>query len=512
MINMLKRSLLFVCVVAMPMIGHAGLSEEALQRRLTELETLNVEGGYDIEGLRREAGYELQSLTLDQRARLEAENLYTKIQFAVIQTYEDSIKSGVSSDEAYSIVAEQVDADIANFESEALRNHIKDFSEQVLQSQTGLDVSKLNFPDELLQEFAQSSQIRLETLTVETPVTASSTKTNKSSRAEKLNPAAGSGLSTASRGVRSYRSMQQLLSAMVSGDESERWVATTNNSETAESGWEAEATVRIQPKFKFMGIVEVSGGPFVTATLTRFVTLDIKAEGPYPLTNSSGYFDLDWRDGQGRIVIKDGAPQRRFVFFTCSATMAIQVDAGAEASFSVLGAGASASGKRYKRFESNYSSRRVLVPDTINGLKVGLAQLTDICHNRFLNVRVPNGRTIRTNMRTSLQNMTKSLVLESSLIQCSKSNHCVNWFNRQPRGRKLMTVPRCAPGGGGAMSCQVRGKAGARCAVIKNGKNLSVPGSLTCDSGLRCVQTREYVGSYFDWLPPLFYAVGECRR
>lgn len=502
------------CLVVASSMSIAAVPSEQLQARLSQLEPLS-EQGYDLDGLRREAGYELQDLPISVRARLEAENLYSKIQLAVLETFDNAISEGETAESALEIVREQIEADLQNIGSEHLRTSLKDFTEMVLSSNTTIDLTTLTFPDQLLTEFAENSRIRLETLSARQEVALAAQaglKINKTNRGEKINPSAGSGLSTSSRGVRSYKSTSDILRALVSGDESERWVATANNSETAESGWEAEATVRVQPKFKFLGVVEVSGGPFVTATLTRFLTLDIKAEGTYPLTMSNGFFDLDWRDSHGNKVMRDGVVQRRFVFFTCSATMAIRVDAGVGATLSVAGVGGEAQAKRYKRFETNYSSRRALVPDTINGQKVGLAILTNICHNRFLDVRNFNNRTIRQNMRTSLQNMTKSLVLESSASQCARASQCNTWFNKKPRGTRLKTTPACVATGPSVMTCQLRGKVSARCAVIKNGKNLSSPGSLTCAKGLRCVQTREYVPAPVSWLPPLYYAVGVCRR
>lgn len=490
----------------------AELSGEAMQARLAQLEPL-TEQGYDIDGLRREAGYELQSLPVSERARLEAEQLYSRVQAAIVETYSAALQDGNSDEEALSIVREQVDADIEKFGSADLQQHIKAFSEDVLNSASSIDLQRVEFPESLLAEFAEASRARLETLSAAMDQVMSSTrKINKAASGERVNPSSGSGLSTASRGVRSYKTTAQMLKAMVSGDESERWVATANNSERIESGWAAEANIKVQPQFKFMGIVEVSAGPFVNASLTRFVQLDIKVEGLYPLTNAQGFFDLDWRGADGRPHMTNGAPQRRFVFFTCDASMKIAVDAGAGATLDVVGMGASASAKRIKTFETSYSSRRVLVPDMINGKRVGLAQLTDICHNKFIDARTPNGKTIRQNMRTSLVNMTRTLVLKGTASQCVRDNHCTKWFNERPRGYRLNLVPRCAQGGPGVMTCQTRGKVGASCGIVKNGKKLTVGNHPLCDAGLRCVQTREYVANYFDWLPPLYYAQGQCRR
>lgn len=503
--------LLVICLAIVSGVkAHAQVDEALLQARLAQLAPL-AERGLDIQAFQREVSYELQRLSTAERARLEAQLLTSRIQQATAVAYEMALREFGSHDEALAAVREYVDGDLAQVTPE-LNPFIKQLTEDVLANGSGATVN--SFPEPMLAYLTTQSESRQQML-AQTELTSAvpSNRTKSATASNAVNPSSGSNLSTRARGVRSYRTKAEFLRALVSGDESERWVATANTVHRTEWAMVSEIEFTGQVKVSFLGS-EVSGGPRLKFVVRYSSKLDIKGEGIYPLFDSRGYFDLDWRDASGRVQLLNGRPQRRFVFFTCDAMAEIESEAGAGGTLKLFGVGAE--GRASSRWveTTEVSSRRVLVPDTVDGRQTTRASLTNICLQDFLNVRTATGRSIRTNMLTSLRNAATSLVYSNPGMQCVRDNHCTNWFNRRWRINRINAVPRCvqANGNSGLMVCQTRGREGARCPLRSNGiTNIGSLGVLEhpCDTGFQCVRVATIpLGT----LLPITSSIGECRR
>lgn len=493
-------------------LSFAAVDEAQLAARLKQLAPL-AEQGLDYAALEREASYELQSLPTSERARLEAQLLFSRVQAATVTAYEQALEeSHGNADEAVSIVREFVENDLAKV-NPTLSASIKAATEQIISNGAQQTEAITEFPANVTDFFTNESKERQELLNQDAFETASRSSNSRLKTATGVNPSSGSGLNAAARGVRSYKTKPEFLKAMVSGDESERWVATANMSIIDGEMSGSDGEISLQVKVDFLGS-EISAGPTLRFYYTASTSLDIKGEGIYPIYDGNGLFDLNWKGADGRPLVTNGKTQRRFVFFTCNASIELETKIEGGGSLKIFGMGAEGRSMTAWRKTIEASSRRMLIPDTIDGQQVTVQMLAKICHKDFLNVRTQNGKTARQNLHMTLANMAKSLVYSNPSMQCATDNHCTGWFNKKWRISKMRAVPRCAQsvGNSGLMTCQTRGREGASCPVYLKGKHVSV-GVLEhpCDKGFRCVVIQPYVPNIISFLPAVTYGVGECR-
>jgi hypothetical protein len=142
---------------------------------------------------------------------------------------------------------------------------------------------------------------------------------------------------------------------------------------------------------------------------------------------------------------------------------------------------------------------------------VNLETLSRICHNDFMQARTQNGRSVRENMNTTAHNLARGLTFVDRASECVVDTNCNQWFRGVVSIHKHRTGPRCvrAVGNNAMFSCQLRGQVGANCPVVRDGRRVSSGYfEYNCDSGLRCVVTREGRSSFLHREP----WVGECRR
>jgi hypothetical protein len=160
------------------------------------------------------------------------------------------------------------------------------------------------------------------------------------------------------------------------------------------------------------------------------------------------------------------------------------------------------------------SSRRVLVPDSIDGREALVSTLARLCHNGYMNTRTSNLKTVKQNLDTMMRNIVSGLTYVNPSMQCVTANHCVNWYNRDVIWmHKQNTVPRCIQtrGSDSLMTCQLRGVEKAACAVVKDGKRVSSGMfEYTCAENYRCTITHQ--GGWFQNGRLLDPWKAECRK
>jgi hypothetical protein len=444
----------------------------------------------------RERSYQEAGLPTPERARLEALLLIRQVQGASTAALARARAAG--ADEA------QARGEVEAFLEEELLKVDSALVDDLRAAATSLFDRRTPRPSALLLErMAAQSLSRQEVLEV----------VNEGIR-PKNNPTSGvsggTGLSTSARGIRRYRSRAQLLQALVSGDESERWTATTSITQRSTRMVGHQESFSAQVAVEFLGS-RIAAGPAFTFSRKIATSVDIRAEGGSPPTDERGYFDLIARDGSNRPVVRNGVPQSRFVFFTCEAEITIESERLVNGGFKVFGAGAEGEVKSLWANNVTLTSRRVLVPDTVDGRQVTFNDLSLLCHQDFMGARTTNGRTVRDNLRASARNLISSLVYQDSALECVEDRHCDRWYQGVLGIHRYRTAGRCvrARGNVSLLTCQLRGQVGANCAVVQNGQHLSSGYfEYPCDRGLRCVVTRTGRRSF--WNPEPW--VGECRR
>lgn len=486
---------LFLLSLSTPVL--AFLDNSHLENRLLELQSYS-DTSLDLDALEREAYYEQARLSVEQRAWLEGQRLHRQVKEAVLRGYELALASTGSASEARTQVIKDMESEIYLID-EALQDDIRKIVLDVLDAPLFVS-QEAELTGPLLESLKERSLQKVDLLGQ--PLQNANEQESESFVEENENKNINNQTSAA------------LGKALVDDQlESERWVSTSNM--TAASGVTTgrESEFSAQVSAEFLG-VKLSAGPVFKFKNTVSTYVDLKGEGLYPLFDAQGRFDLILKDGRGRARQVNGRTARRFMSFTCEASSNIESEAVLKGGFKVAGIGGE--GGVTKKFTTSVtlSSRRVLVPDSIDGREALLSTLARICHSQYMTTKTSNGKTVRQNLDTMSRNIVSGLTFVNPGMQCVTSNHCANWYNREVIWmHKQNTVPRCIQNRGSdtLMTCQLRGVEKAACAVVKEGKRVSSGMfEYTCAENYRCSITHE--GGWFQngslWDP----WKAECRK
>lgn len=498
----LKHRLLAVAVGMSSLTAFAGMSPEHLESRLNEL-TVYRSHGLDLDVLQREAAYESLDLTLDQRANSEAQILVQSVRSAVLRGYQAALEETGSVEEASQQVRINVERDM-HLVAPELQADMKMIVEDVLRNP--VEVSQaLPVSDTLLSSMKERSKLRQQVLE-QAPLS------NKAITTKAVN--SKNGLVLDLKGIKQHETKTNFVNALADDQsESERWVATSNVQATSGISRGHEEEISMQVSAEFLG-VKVAAGPVFT--FKKYITsaADFKGEGLYPIFDSRGSFDFILRDKFGNPKKEKGKIGRRYVMMSCNVTSSVESEAALKGGFKVAGVGAE--GKVVEKYTNSvlFESRRVLVPDTIDGRAVTVGTLAQICHRDFPRAVTSNGRTVKQNLDTMIRNLISGLTYVNPSLKCVTDAHCVNWYNKEVIWmHKYNTTPKCVQerNNPSLMTCQLRGVQGAACAVYDGGKRVSSGMfEYTCNTGYKCVITHK--GGWFQnwelWDPWR----AECRK
>ncbi len=486
---------LFLLTLSSPVL--AFLDSSHLEGRLHELRSYS-DTTLDLDALEREAYYEQAKLDVNQRAWLEGQRLHRQVREAVLRGYEIALESSGSASEAREQVIKNMDSEMYLID-ESLQNDIRRMvldildTPEFLSQEAILENQLLNsLKERSLQKIALLGQ-PLQKSTIEEDTMSVEDVDNKNIH---------------------IQTTAALAKALVNDQiASERWVSTANMSAASGVTTSRESEFSAQVSAEFLG-VKLSAGPIFKFKNSISTYVDFKGEGLYPLFDAQGRFDLTAKDGQGQPRRQNGRSERRFVMFTCEAASNIESEAVLKGGFKVAGVGAD--GAVSKKFTTSVtlSSRRVLVPDSIDGREAVVSTLARLCHSTYMATKTSNGKTVRQNLDTMSKNIVSGLTFVNPSMQCVTANHCTNWYNREVIWmHKQNTVPRCIQSSGSEslMTCQLRGVDRAACGVVKDGKRVSSGMfEYTCAENYRCTITHE--GGWFQngnlWDP----WKAECRK
>ena len=499
----ISRAVMLLALMSFPALAKVSLEEKVM--RVESLKKLTTAAPMlSIEAYERELVYENLGYSLEQRANAEANLLVSKMSEHILSAYEEELLATGSANEAIANVKAAIVKDL-ELADPALRDELLTLSSDTLKkaSQGGIskEVETRGLQARLLKGVTERSNFlnKEKDCCDEDKVVLGGDPVyptiNRSKDSEK----------------KEYATKEELLSSLVSDRDSTRWVSTSNQSINIQVMRKSGGKVNLQVKIEFLG-VGIDAGPQISFKREFATNATIMAEGLRPVLLSDGNFDFFKRDGAGKIIVKNGKGQRRFISFICDTELNFVTEYTGQGGFTFMGMGAESSYSRDYGSKVSMTSRRVALPEYVNGKTATLKFLSDLCHNDFLNARFTNTMTVRQSLETMMKNLVASLRFSHPKTKCAIDEHCFDWFNKEIIAlARVKNYPRCVEEKREKFfSCSLRGLKGQNCALYdKAGARIS-SGSFefACDKGLKCVQTKE--GGWFSGWELYQYPQGQC--
>jgi hypothetical protein len=483
------NSKLAVLTLFLSLSSFGGVSIEEKENRVDFIESLGpVAPSVGIEAYRRELEYERLGLSIEERAKNEANLLAEKVKSQISLAFDAAIeKHGDPSTAAFEIrKAIEKDLELADPE---LKEELKSLSFSALREleqggSTSYDAGLDSMVKILIENVEERSQY------LNRP---DATGVHNGS-AFNMNPFMGDAAIKLE-----YSSKEDLVEALVSSEQSSQWVSTANMSVKSAEINEDAAKVSLQVKIEFLGVT-LEAGPKITFKRKYSTHASVMAEGLNPILLANGNFDFYKSNNQ-----------KRFIFFFCDASLSYETEYQGAGGFKVAGVGAEGSISKQYQNSVTLTSRRLHVPISVGNKTVNLNLLSQICHRSFLGASISSDITVEDSLNVMMKNSLAGLRYTHPKTKCAIDRHCYSWYNNEVLALvKLNTFPRCVEQGREKYNaCTLRGLKGQNCAVYKNGRRVS-DGMFeyTCDKGLKCVQVKQE-GWFKDW--ELYqFAKGKC--
>lgn len=490
MINM--RLLFLTALVTTASFAEVSFIEK--KNRVEYLESLASKNvSMNIDAYRRELEYEKQNLPVDKRAENEANLLAEKIKLQVQNSYKLAIETS-TEEEAVESVKTAIERDLQLI-SPDLQNEIREIALEALASaQGGTSVSQ-NYED-LQKALMKGIEARSEFLNKEAISVLSPAAYGNISNNDEIN----------------YKSKAQLLESLVSNEPSTRFSGSANMALRSDVATKRDTNISFQLKADFMGVA-VEGGPSIQFRREYNSTAVIMSETLHPVLMQNGHFDIFKRDNTGKIIYKNGKPEKRFLVMVCETNLFFETEYNGGGNFFVHGVGGGQSFQ--KRYSNNIilASRRIALPETIDGKTVTFDYVKRLCQEDFLRANITNNMTVKDSLNKMMENMVSSLRFTHPKTTCVADKQCSNWYRGLIGLVQLQNVPRCVQDTKeGYRTCDLRGIDNQNCTVFdKNGKRISDGNfEFQCDKGYRCVKVQE-AGWFKNW-SFYQYAKGRCQR
>ena len=487
-------------IVALVLVSGSALAQvsiEEKEKRVEFIEKLSEDVPMmNIEVYRRDLIYEKQELSLDLRARNEANILAERVKTQISDMYQASLKETGNEEEATSAVMLSIEEDLSLISPE-LKDEIRFLSMQALDEAKKGSISQeldlRNIEKELLTGVEKRAEY-LNRLEPSAAVAGYAPSVNAGKDAEKAN----------------YVSKSELVSSLVSNRDNARWVSTNgmtiDSSKSTSSGLDISYRISVE----FLGTA-IDAGPVISFSRDYTSRGVVNAEGLTPVLLPDGNFDFYKRDQNGKITKKGGKDERRFITFNCETELMFGTEYKGSGGFKVVGVGANASlSKNYKN-KVNLSSRRIMVPEYVGGKTFTLNAISNICHNDFMNAKVNSAMSVKDSLNVMMKNVISSMRFSHPNTKCITDKQCGAWFAKNMMALVRNTAyPRCVEEPREKFrACVVRGLKGTKCPVYR-GKKLVSDGMFeyACDKGLKCVETQQE--GWFKNYDLYQYAKGRC--
>ena len=471
----------------------AGVNFSEKKLRVDSLMKLqNAAPTIEFAAYQRELNYESKNLSIDQRTQNETTLLAQQIQNQILIAY----KAALAQNQNVELTKEEIKNNIAHDLELAhpdLKEELMLFSNNVVDS---LDAggSSQNINLNKTQTFLKSEVIKRNNFLNNNSLIIQPAQNDLNHEADQ----------------KEYKNKKELIDALVSNDQSTRWVSSSNQTMKTEDILQTDAKISLQVKIQFLG-AELSAGPTITFQRLYKTSATIMSEGLSPVLMNDGNFDYWKRDLDGKIVKTDGKEVKRFIAFYCQADLQFQTQDTGGGGFTMLGLGGQVSlSKRYINTVT-LASRRINMPESVDGKSVTLQSISELCNNDFLNAKFNKSLSVKTSLNTMMKNLVAGLTYSHPKNTCAVDNQCANWFNKKLTLVKNHNTPRCVEENSVEKfrTCQLRGLEGQNCPVYEN-KQLVSSGQYEypCDVGLKCTKTENQSSVMgFLWN----YAKGTCQ-
>ncbi len=486
---------LFVFLFIFQSLPVSALSVDESERQLALL---------NASAYNREVIYEALDLPVEDRARRETNLILETVKTQVEKVYQNLLQQTGNVDLAISGVRERIEADTKRMSPE-LRAEIREISFNFLESVArGESVSTETAAPRIESEMAKTSIARANLLRSGSILLNEKQETSNL----KMLPAQ----TIRQNSTTEYKNKAELVASLTSIEQSSMGGALSsgawiNSSKSTSAGGSVSYRVTVN----FLG-ANLSAGPSLSFNRSFSTSVSVSGDGLSPLTDRNN-FDFYVRDADGKIKMKNGKPEKRYLTFGCNADLNFNTSLQGSGGISVMGVGADVNASRSYGNSVGLSSRRVALPEYIEGKTVNMAVLAQICHRDFLNAKLRNNLTLRDSLNIMMRDVISTLVYSNPKTKCVTDAHCQNWFNRNVKPVSGNgAVGRCLEEKREHFfACYARGVAGTKCPISANGKLITDgKNEYPCDRGLRCVQVKEY-----GWLKSLQifqYAEGRCQR
>jgi hypothetical protein len=493
----LVSTLSFLCILP---TGFAEVSFQEKIERVKFLEKLSTDNPYlNLDSYRRELEYERKSIPLEKRAHIEANLLAEKITTQVQKAYELSLKDN-GEQEALREIRLGIERDLELISPE-FKEEISLISSLALESARigGLhSVSDVSNLERLMLKGSseRSSYLNKEDQGGEDPKT-------------KMDSPLGSGIKSFENST--YLSKNDVINSLVSDFESSPWVSSSSLNFRSDAITKTESKINIQLKAEFLGAT-IEAGPTIAFKREFKTSALIMAEDLNPVLLPDGRFENFRKDTHGKVLLENGRPKKRYVSFSCDASLDFETEYVGSGGFSIIGSGIETAVMKKYISSVDLSSRRIVVPEVIEDKVVTLNYLNQICHTDFLSAKINNNMTISKSLNIMMKNVVNSLRFSHPKTSCVYDSDCQNWFYQQNIAlMRLNNTPRCVTASKEKYQyCSLRGQKGQNCTVL-NSKGVRVSNGsfeFTCDKGLKCVKVLEE--GWFKGGEVYQFAKGEC--
>lgn len=450
-----------------------GVSFEEKKNRVEFLSEITKSTSMNIEAYQRELNYEKLNLPLEKRAESEAQLLAEKVKLQISMAYEAAYERTQNAEEAGEEIRAGIERDLSLVAPELqdeMRKLSLDTLENVQRGEVNSNFSLVTFTKVLLKSVKERVAFLNEESNNELPVAMLTREFNKTS----------------------YATKKEILDSMTS-DENIFFNlgSTSGNTVRTVDVRKADSRINLQVQIEFLGAA-VEAGPSIAFRREYRTNGIVMSEGMAPALLPDGNFDFYTRDRAGKIVLKNGVPDRRTITFQCDADLEFETEYAGGGGFSIMGMGAS--GGVSKRFVNTVtmSSRRIPLPEIIDKKTMTFKYLNNLCHNDFLNAYITNNMTVKGALNAMMKNVVASLRFSHPKTTCSTDAHCGNWYKYEVLTlAKLKNKARCVEDPREKyMQCQLRGQEGQNCALFDGrGKRISSGAyEFVCDKGFKCQQ------------------------
>jgi hypothetical protein len=469
--------------------------EQKLQRVESLMKLHSVAPAMAFEAYHRELEYEKSGLSIDARAKKEANLLADKIRSQVHMAYQAALDKHESPQEARDEVRNAIEKDLdladVNMKDDLLKL-ANDTLDEIESGGFSQEVHLENLEQVLKEEVLKRELFLNEDLIISDA---------KISNPEPIDDAE----------KKEFNSKAELIDSLVSERASTRWVSTSNQTLKTAQITSLESKVSVQLKVSFLGAT-VEAGPIINFKKVFTTNAMVMSEGMSTVILRDGNFDYWKRDQNGKVVVKNGKDQKRYISFSCDANLNFETDYQGSGGFSFMGLGAGGSVSKKYSNSVNIASRRITLPEFVAGKSVTVKYISEVCHNDFLKARFNNSLTVMGSLEVMMKNVISGLTFSHPKTKCAADEHCYNWFNKEVISLvKINNFPRCREGSSieKFRTCQLSGLEGQNCPVYENGKRTSDgQWEYNCDAGLKCVKYENqtfFLGSVWS------YAKGKCQ-